>query len=133
MWRIRIWQAFLEILNLWGSFLGLVTRKFKIQIIHVFRVKKHGESESELKISKNTCHMWILHIFYPENLYHLYFTYTSHQSPERPPQMQNSQKCLSDSKCPHFLAPKTLYHCILHNLVTKPRQDPTKIQNSMTD
>ena len=56
MRRIWIWHPFLEILNLWGSFLGLVTRKCKIQIIYHFGVKKCGESESDK-------HFWKFWIF----------------------------------------------------------------------
>ena len=51
-----------------GVFSDFSDSKCKIQIIHDFSVKKHGESESELKISKNTCHMRILHIFLPRKL-----------------------------------------------------------------
>ena len=39
MRRSRIWPLFLRIFNLWGSFLGIVTSVWKIQMIHVFWVK----------------------------------------------------------------------------------------------
>ena len=40
MKRFRIWHVFLRIFNLWGSFLGLVTKIWKMHMIR-FLSKKH--------------------------------------------------------------------------------------------
>ena len=87
-------------------------------MIHDFRVKKHGESESELKFPM---------------MYHLYFTYASHQSLQRPPQIQNSQKCLPDSDSPHFFNQESCIICIWHTQFTlgrKTQERPPKLEIS---
>jgi len=100
-----------------------MTSILKIQMIYAFRVKKHDESESELRspklrlltISLDAFVTMLIHVgirkrktptntkftkmivkfgfsmlFYPKIIYYVYFTFTSHYTQERPPQIQNS-------------------------------------------
>ena len=129
--RIRIWLVCHGILNFCWVFPDFIDKT--MQNTHdTWLLGKYEEIPNMTCIFENFEFVGIS-FFYQENMYYLYFAYFCDEAQERPPQIQNFQKYMSYSESLHFL-PRSHVSCVFCIIrVTKPMQDPTKVQNPMTD